>query len=177
MGDATPAGWAYVALYLIVALSCAKAARADRLPPSPQLREKVLWWLCTFVMGFLAINKQLDLQSLVTDVGRCIAVDQGWYESRRQVQRGFLAAMVVISIVSVAGCWMVLRQTFGRTGLAVAGLGFVCLFVVVRAASFHHFDIFLGGSVLGLNIATLLEMTGPLLILIAAVQAGRQSLR
>ena len=176
LGDANPIGWAFVMLYLLVAWSCARAARASRSAPPLQRRERVFWWLCAVVMGFLAINKQLDLQTLLTDVGRCIAVDQGWYEGRREVQRGFLAAMAVISVASVAGCWLVLRKTFARTGLAVLGLGLVCLFVVVRAASFHDFDALLGSSVRGLGIAKLLEVTGPLLVLIAAVHPGRQAL-
>jgi len=34
-------------------------------------------------MGFLAVNKQLDLQSFLTALGRCDARLQGWYETRR----------------------------------------------------------------------------------------------
>jgi len=87
---------------------------------------------------------------------------------------GFLAAVVLLGVTGVLCCGLVLRRTFARTGLAVLGLGFVCLFVVVRAASFHHVDTLLGGLVLGLRISTLLEVTGPLMILAASVRAARR---
>ena len=41
-------------------------------------------------------------------------------------------AVVVLGVTGVLSCWLVLRRTFARTGLAVLGLGFVCLFVIVR---------------------------------------------
>jgi hypothetical protein len=176
IGDANLIGWSIAAFYMAVAVFCARPARAAAISLPIQRREALFWWTCALVMGFLAINKQLDLQTLVTDIGRCFAVEQGWYEDRRDVQRGFLAAVVVLGVAGVLCCWLVLRRTFARTGLAVLGLGFVCLFVIVRAASFHHVDTFLGGSMLGLRISTLLEVTGPLLILAAAVRAGRRRL-
>ena len=174
IGDATLIGWSIAAFYVVVAVFCARSARAAAIALPIQRREVLFWWTCAFVLGFLAINKQLDLQTLVTDVGRCIAVEQGWYEDRRDVQRGFLAAVVLLGVTGVLCCGLVLRRTFARTGLAVLGLGFVCLFVVVRAASFHHVDTLLGGLVLGLRISTLLEVTGPLMILAASVRAARR---
>ena len=174
IGDANLTGWSITAFYVVVAVFCARSARAAALALPMQRREVLFWWVCAFAMGFFAINKQLDLQTLMTDLGRCIALEQGWYEDRRDVQQRFLAAVVVLGVTGVLCCWLVLRRTFARTGLAVLGLGFVCLFLIVRAASFHHVDTLLGGSVLGLRISTMLEVTGPLLILAASFRAGRR---
>lgn len=38
-----------------------------------------LWLAVAVVMAGLCINKQLDLQSLFTDIGRVIARHQGWF--------------------------------------------------------------------------------------------------
>ena len=43
---------------------------------------------------FLAFNKQLDLQSLLTAVARCQAMIQGWYESSPVI--GYSVAMIGI---------------------------------------------------------------------------------
>jgi len=52
------------------------------------------WALLALLMAFLAINKELDLQSAFTVAGRCLAKAQGWYEERRDFQRHFIFALI-----------------------------------------------------------------------------------
>jgi hypothetical protein len=142
-----------------------------RHAPSPEGR----WWLAmSALMLFLGINKQLDLQSLFTEIGRDVARSQDWYdESRHTVQLDFIAAMLVSGVV--AG--VVLALTVGRrvrnwarlSMLAVCALG---VWVLIRATSFHHVDEMLGYRFAGLRYNTLLEL-GPLsVIALAAWKAG-----
>jgi hypothetical protein len=44
-------------------------------------------------LGALGVNKQLDLQSALTELGRILATDGGWYDSRHRVQRVFILAV------------------------------------------------------------------------------------
>lgn len=154
-------GWVTVLVYLASAVSSARAALAlqnDR-------RERRFWWIACAVLLFLALNKQLDLQSLLTMVGRCHASLAGWYEERRAVQRAFVLAVAGGGVVALVLLALLLRGILRRVWAALLGLGFVCGFVVIRAASFHHVDVLIGTSALGVKVNWLLELPGPLLVL------------
>ena len=58
---------------------------------------------------------------------------------------------------------------FRRFRLAFIGLFFLLTFVVIRAASFHHFDAMLGYEILGARMNWVLELTGIYLIVVAAL--------
>jgi hypothetical protein len=54
-----------------------------------------LWLTLVPLLGFLAINKQLDLQTALTATGRCMAQAEGWYDNRALVQIGFIAGLML----------------------------------------------------------------------------------
>jgi hypothetical protein len=172
LGDNTAAGWLTVVAYLAAALSCAWAARALYGAAGPNRRERLFWWIAAGTLLFLAVNKQLDLQSLVTAIGRCHAQLAGWYGIRRSVQWAFIVAVAVGGVVVLGLMAFLLRGILGRVWPALLGLGFVCVFVVIRAASFHHMDELIGSSALGLRLNWVLELPGP--ILVAAVALYRR---
>ncbi|HLQ19712.1 MAG TPA: YgjV family protein [Tabrizicola sp.] len=166
LGDNDVMGWVTVLVYLASAVSSARAALAlqnDR-------RERRFWWIACAVLLFLALNKQLDLQSLLTMVGRCHASLAGWYEERRAVQRAFVLAVAGGGVVALVLLALLLRGILRRVWAALLGLGFVCGFVVIRAASFHHVDVLIGTSALGVKVNWLLELPGPLLVLAVAMR-------
>lgn len=173
IGDNHPMGWLTVALYLLAAVACAIAASRGTFPARTSSRERLFWWFAAGVLMLLAINKQLDLQSLLTSVARCLAMNQGWYEDRRAVQVWFVGVVAAVGGLGIVALGFLLRNTFARTGLAVAGLGFVCVFVAIRAASFHHVDTLIDGRLFGLRLNWLLEMPGPLIVLVAAIRQSR----
>ena len=70
--------------------------------------------------------------------------------------------------------WL-LRGILGRVWPALLGLGFVCLFVLVRAASFHHVDILLGTWIFGVKMNWLLELPGPILVAVVAMRRRRSA--
>jgi hypothetical protein len=53
-------------------------------------------------MAFLAANKQLDLQSLMTAADRGMTKAEGWYERRRPIQAIFIIAMALAGVAGVA---------------------------------------------------------------------------
>jgi hypothetical protein len=81
--------------------------------------------------------------------------------------------VLAVGVLGIVALGFFLRTTFARTGLAVLGLGLVCGFVAIRAASFHHVDNLIDARWFGLRMNWLLEMSGPLIVLLASVQAGR----
>lgn len=168
LGDDTWVGWLTVAVYLVAAFVAARAARAIDDSVTGSGRERVFWWITAAILLALAVNKQLDLQSLLTMVARCHAQLSGWYEDRRGVQELFIVLIEAAGVLSLALLALILRGILGRIWPALLGLGFVCLFVVIRAASFHHVDIFLGSSIAGIKMNWLLELPGPTLIALVA---------
>lgn len=170
LGDNHLVGWVTVFVYAIAAVGCILAASRGRFPAETIRRERLFWWMASALLFFLAVNKQLDLQSLLTAAGRCIALEQGWYDDRRTIQRRFIIAVVLTGSAAFVVLGALLRGTYARTSLALVGLGLVTLFVAIRAASFHQVDALINTWVLGVRLNWLFELPGPLLVLVAAIR-------
>lgn len=153
IGDPSPMGWVTVAAYLGAAAHCAVLARAGRAGVA-------FWAGCALLLLLLGLNKQLDLQSALTEIGRFFALRHGWYGQRGTVQLAFIGA---VALGGLAGLAVALRLawplTRGRV-LALAGLAFIGAFVLIRASSFHHVDAFLGRSLGGVYWNWILELGG-----------------
>ena len=83
IGDPTVAGWLTVILYFVTSVSCWILARELR---SADI-ERCAWRSISILFFFLGINKQLNLQTALTEAGRYLAYYQGWYGQRQLVQR------------------------------------------------------------------------------------------
>ncbi len=115
-------------------------------------------------MAALAVNKQLDLQSALTAMGRCVAQGQGWYDARRGVQALFTLAVGAVSLVGLVLLAATMRRHLARSWAALIGAGFVAGFVLVRAASWAHVGALLNVPVGGMRMNHVLENAGPLLV-------------
>ncbi|MGZ4767740.1 MAG: hypothetical protein ACXVLX_03740 [Ilumatobacteraceae bacterium] len=142
---------------------------ADGLESRDQRSMKQLWLLIAVTMVLLGINKQLDLQTLLIQKVRKQAYVHGWYSQRRRYQVDFIATMLVVGLFATIGLAFWLRRVLRRVALAIAGIGMLVLFVVIRAASFHYVDkvLSLGGRV---RVNWILELSGIGLIIVAALQ-------
>ena len=164
IGDPTVYGWATVAVFAAAALACTLLAASPKGRP-----ERPFWIALALLMAALAINKQLDLQSAVTAVGRCVAQLQGWYGSRRAVQALFALIVGAVSLAGLVALAAAMRRHLARTWPAVLGTGFVAGFVLVRAVSFTHVDAFLKMPLGTLRVNHLLENGGPILVILNAL--------
>lgn len=163
IGDPTRMGWFTVAAYLIAAVLAWRAWRASALRKSSRI-----WLGVAILMALLCLNKQFDLQSLFTDIGREIARHGAWYEKRRSVQKGFVLGIFAGSVLF--GAWFAWRFRAFLAGhkLLAFGLLFLLTFIVIRAVSFHHFDVLLKNGVGGVRWNWILELSGIALVAIAA---------
>ena len=168
LGDNSAMGWVTVLVYLIAAVLSVWAAKALQGPEAPVRRERTFWTISAAIMLFLAINKQLDLQTLFTTIGRCNARLMGWYDMRHTIQRDFILLVAVAGVLVVMLLAFLLRGILGRVWLALLGIGFVCGFVLIRAVSFHDVDGLIGSWAMGLKVNWLLELPGPILVGIVA---------
>lgn len=172
IGDPSMGGWLTVLLYVIAAWQVWRLLRYWDEPSITAFRNEHWFWRA-LLMGLvlLGINKQLDLQSALTEVGRILAEEQGWYDDRRQVQAAFIAGVFIMGLTLFA---LTLNLTWGApvaTLWALLGSTGLVLFVIIRATSFHHVDAVLGHRFAGFRINWLLEM-GALLVIIGS--AGRR---
>ena len=167
IGDPSFMGWFTVASYFF----CAIVAFAATLFIRRDERKAFLFWgMVAIMMIFLGFNKQLDLQSLFTEIGRQVAKKQGWMEQRRWVQFWFI---VIFGITAMSGFFflmVIMRSLFRRFMLAFIGLFFLISFIVIRAASFHHFDQMLWFRVFGAKMNWLMELAGIYAIVIAGIK-------
>lgn len=174
IGDPTPVGWLTVAAYAVVAVLCAHAAvvarRAERRYAGlagdvarDERDMKHLWLLAAVTMALLGVNKQLDLQTLLIQNIRRRAYVDGWYGDRRRYQKDFIVVVSAIAFVGVLAVSVWLRRVLRRVLLAIAGLGMLVVFVIVRASSFHYVDkvLSLGGRI---RVNWALELGGIALI-------------
>ena len=168
LGDNNLMGWLTVVVYLLAGLAAGRVARRLTAVDPVTRRERRFWVIAAGLLLLLAINKQLDLQSLLTMVARCHAQLSGWYDVRRGVQEAFIYLVAAGAVVTMGLMTLLLRGILGRVWLALVGLGFVCAFVVIRAASFHHVDVFLGSTAAGMKLNWLLELPGPILVALVA---------
>jgi hypothetical protein len=163
IGDPTIGGWITVGLYFVAAANCWVTKRT-------LLRDTSEWrvWLL-LALSFLCfgINKQLDLQSALTDIGRLLAHQQHWYDQRQTVQVVFIVAVGVVSVIALLTLLVWARRSPAPTMLALVGTTLVIGYVLIRAASFHHVDRFIGKTVLGFRWNWIIEMGGISIVVIA----------
>ena len=121
-----------------------------------------LFQLAFFALG---INKQLDLQTALTEIGRIFAEAGGWYEQRQSVQLYFIVGVAIFCALAllVLLCWA--RGSPFQTWFALVGSTFVLGYVLIRAASFHHIDRFINSRILELKWNWILEMGGIMIVL------------
>lgn len=164
IGDPTMAGWGTVVAYAVCAvLGLMTLLRLENS------RERVFWGLLTFAMLLLGMNKQFDLQSMLTAVGRCLSQLQGWYEERRLFQRNFIIGLIIMAVIFLATVLWLMREYIRRNGIALIGLAIVTTFVAVRAVGFQHVDALINSRVHDVRFNVLFELSGLVLIAINAI--------
>ena len=168
IGDPTLLGWLTVAAYLCAAVLCGIAAMRSR---PVDRRAYVFWVIFTVLMLALGINKQLDLQSLFTVVLKQFAKSTGWYEDRRIFQGIFIFVIAFFGCAVALLAWVWTSRSLPQHRLTLLGGIFLLAFIVIRAASFHHFDEILGTPVAFLRINHLLELGGIACVAFGAIKA------
>lgn len=167
IAHADMADWVTVAAYLLAAILCSRAGRHAWLRRNS--REKIFWRFTAILFVFLGINELLDLQTLLTMVGRAHAKANGWYPDHRKIQYIFVVALAIGAVLFGAAILWLTRRTHYGVRLALGGLVFIGLFILLRAASFHHLDDILGRGATDFPLGSIQEMAGILLVSAAAL--------
>lgn len=158
--------WVSLAAYSIAAVLCKRASTLAWLR-----REKVegiFWQTTALVLALLAMTELLDLQTLITAIGREIAVSTGMYAQRRGAQFVFIVGLFLVAVVfGLRIFWWTKHLNVG-VRFAIAGILFNGFYILARTASFHHLDKFLGWDELGFTLGSFLKIVGILIMAGAA---------
>ena len=134
-------------------------------------RIAMFWFLLAVAFTLLGINKQLDLQSLVTEIGRLVISQLGLYDSRRVLQISFIVVVALVALGILYLLSRILHDLVPKVWLALLGFGITLTFVLIRASSFHNVDVLINLRFLGLRMNWILELTGIFIVAYAAARA------
>ncbi|MFZ9880720.1 MAG: hypothetical protein ACO3QC_04895 [Phycisphaerales bacterium] len=183
IGDPTPIGWTTFGLYLAAAWLSFEAAirtrRLDDLAGRSDWRDEAarrgrlrrFWFGTAAFLLRLGLNKQLDLQRLVTEIGRDFAKEGGWYRDRKPVQIALALALLAAGAVATGWVAWTLRDVAARIGVAIAGLLTLFIFVAARVNSLHAIDEAMRAGPLPMKWS--LEILGIVLVGANAWRSGR----
>jgi hypothetical protein len=170
IGDPSIIGWITVAAYIIAAWYCYRVVRNRRSFRAD--RESRVWTSLSIGLLLLGINKQLDLQTAITEAGRLLAHGQGWYDRRSLVQMTFLFLLFVLGAAGMAAVIRFTRDTSRYAQSAALGAALLIGFVIMRATSFHYVDRMLRQELAGMRFNWIFELGGILIIFVSAYLRG-----
>lgn len=176
IGDPSFMGWLTVICYFVAAFFAFKLyLKSEQLFISSVSKQKSFWLIIALAMLLLGVNKQLDIQSLLTEIGKYYAHRDGWYENRRVIQVGLIG--VILLSVTVLTIWfsISMRMLIRTNWLAIVGLIFLLIFVMIRATSFHHMDILINTTFLGVKLNWVFELSGIFCIAYSALSLLQKS--
>ena len=168
--------WCIVGMYSVSALLCLRAlfgVQRSLFPDSIKKKSRIFWSFLFVIMLFLACNKQLDIQTYLTAVGREVANSQGWYDQRRNVQKEFIIVLGLVAFLFLVYLAYVVYTLPNANKIALVGALCTFTFIGMRAASFHHLDQVVGTKILGVKIHILVEICGGTIVIIGALLSYR----
>ena len=126
-----------------------------------------------FALGF---NKQLDLQTLLIQIGRTIAMRGGWYGDRNSIRSVIVFGCAAIAL-PILFAWMCAVCNRGRSYImACVGVIVLVAFVAIRALSFNpRIERLSHLPVIGSHLNTIMELVGATLVCVAARLITRQA--
>lgn len=137
-GDTTFWSWVITLLYAITILGSVYYVIKIRGEENGDRR--FLWIAISLFLVGMGVNKQLDLQILLTMVGSFIAEHLGWYEYRRVVQKIFTIGVLVC--VSGAGGLILfrIRRIIRHSLVELSGAAILVFFAAIRMGSINHLN-------------------------------------
>jgi hypothetical protein len=168
-GDAYLSSLINTVLYAVSILAAAYQWKMLQRTKAPA-GEQAFWLLVIFIFFVLGINKQLDFQVLLVEIGRPIAMKGGWYEYRRIVQALFAVFLIGAFGLFVTLMVFLVRRHWRYHVLALAGVFILCIYAVIETTSISHVGFSLHADDKQIfRLTDMIEMSGILLIFANAV--------
>lgn len=152
--------WFVALVYLGLVAVCFWIGRRDRHGHRPRRSPGTWLWLALAILfAALGVGKLVDAQGALTDLLRKEAIQEEWYQFRRPIQVGVVAASVVVAVLGAfAGRRFGARGESWRDRAVLAPVALLLVFYAVRATSWHLVDAVLFRFVAGTRINTWAEL-------------------
>jgi len=170
IGDPTFMGWFTVFAYFLAAFL---AFRRMVKEYGEEINCWQAWKYLGFVLLFLAINKQLDLQTWFAQTLRQHAHEHGWYQDRHLYQTLFILAIVVIVPLFLASYIESIRSRIRDFSISIIGVALLIIFVMIRASAFHNMDVLINMEFSGIKLNWILELGAISIVIYGIVHRGK----
>lgn len=170
------AGIFAVAVFVMVVAWRRERILLDRLGANGR---RVLWPTCWLLIGAvyaaMALALGFDLSTSLGGLGRDIARNEEWYESRRPLQAVVVSTVGIVWLtIIVIGIWRVPERRRRYLPSALLCVSLVC-FAIIRVVSLHHVDRVLARSAIaGVPFGTAVELAGIVVAMILVLRAIRR---
>jgi len=142
------------AMYIAVAGLCVAAGfKTHRV-------DRNLWFGLGAVLFLLAVDRAFNLGEGLTQFGRFMAYNQGWYRERRPFQRETIIGVCAVGALLFVGATWRLRRFPKYVRFAVAGGLLLCGLAVLHIISYHYMDAVLRHRTVKFRIEDLLALAG-----------------
>jgi hypothetical protein len=174
LGDNHALGWSITGGYAVAAVLAALVVLRAPFDADTRARERVFWLLVALFLLFMAVNKQLNLQTTLRVAGRCVAQTEGWYRARGEIQARFVLVLgASLAVLGLATLWW-LRRAVRRNLPALAGCILLAGFVALRAAEIANVQQALRWDFLRIPVQRWVEIAGIALIVGGGLWALRR---
>ena len=157
--------WITAAVYFWGAYSC----RATAIRLKVGSLETRAWTAIAVLLALIGISELLQLQPAITNFGRSIAIDEGWYWRRQGIQTAFTKIGAAITVAFSLGLFLSARRTSLECAIALAGAVMIVGYIFVRAVSLHQVDALLLKTTFGLHWSRIPEFAGSVIILLSSL--------
>ncbi|QQV76465.1 hypothetical protein H5J25_13460 [Sphingomonas aliaeris] len=139
-------------------------------------QERVVWTGIAIALAVGAFYRQLDLQNLISGIGRQIAKEAMLYNGRQSYQAivvCIIGVVILAAAVLLLGC---LRRIDSLALIALTALLILVTMQVLKTISSHQIDAIFQAGFGGINTYNLAEAASLFTICLAAVLYRRESL-
>lgn len=163
---------AHVSLAVLCIWSFARERNENRGDAQPWL-----WLVLSLPILLLGVQHATGLGSALTNALRQQALAEGWYGSRRSLQRLLVELVAPLSLVVLALLSWQLRRQWRRYLLAILAFILLTSYGAVQIISLHDVDAQMHHRWLGVNLETWLNVAGLALASGAIYQSFVERLR
>jgi hypothetical protein len=159
-GDDSLAGWVLTFGYLLCALLflCLKNASFT------DFKEKLFWVSLFGIIVLFGINKQLDLQLLITDIARTVAKEYQVYEQRKPFQIRVIALFASLALGLFGLVSVLVWRSHKTLLLALAGVAVIFGYFVLRLVSYHAIEEIMKQRYVFFSLYDVFELAGVALV-------------
>jgi len=131
--------------------------------------ESRAWKAIAVLLLLLGVSELLELQPALTNFGRSIAFDEGWYWHRQGIQTALTTIGAATTVVFSFGLLLSARRTSLECAIALACAVMIVGYIFVRAVSLHQVDALLLKTTLGLRWRRIPELVASTIILLSSL--------